>query len=237
MNRHEFSMLPSLLAICGTLVVQPVLFSQSQPAPAAGQSQNPAFAEIKEDGALPRVLLIGDSISIGYTLPTRSLLQGKANVHRIPVNGGPTITALENLDQWLGSGRWDVIHFNWGLHDLRFMEDGKHQVAIEKYEQNLEELVRRLKQTGARLIWASTTPVPNADVNPPRKSSDVIAYNLAAKRVMDNNRIPIDDLYTIVLPRLAELQRPANVHYTDAGYEVLAEHVAASIRRALDSRR
>jgi acyl-CoA thioesterase-1 len=236
MNR-QLSTLPSLLAMCGTLVVEPVLFSQGQPAPTAQQSPNPAFAEMKEDGALPRVLLIGDSISIGYTLPTRSLLQGKANVHRIPVNGGPTINGLENLNQWLGTGKWDVIHFNWGLHDLRFMEDGKHQVAIDKYEKNLEELVRRLEQTGARLIWASTTPVPNAEVNPPRKSSDVIAYNLAAKRVMDNNRIPIDDLYAIVLPRLAELQRPANVHYTEGGYEFLAEHVAASIRRALDSRR
>ena len=63
--------------------------------------------------ALPRVLLIGDSISMGYTEPTRKLLQGKANVVRIPVNGGPTTTGLENLEKWLGAEWWDVIHFNW----------------------------------------------------------------------------------------------------------------------------
>ena len=68
---------------------------------------------------LPRVLLIGDSISIGYTLPTRELLDGKANVHRIPTNGGPTTRGLEQLDRWLGDSRWDVIHFNFGLHDLK----------------------------------------------------------------------------------------------------------------------
>jgi acyl-CoA thioesterase-1 len=201
------------------------------------QDPDPAFAGIKDDAALPRVLLIGDSISIGYTLPTRARLRGKANVHRIPVNGGPTIRGLESLDQWLGSGKWDVIHFNWGLHDLRFMEDGTHQVAIEAYENNLRQLVARLKRTGAVLIWATTTPVPDAEVTPPRKSSDVIAYNAVAKRVMDENGIRINDLYAFALPRLQEIQRPANVHYTEPGYDVLSERVAAAIGEALESRR
>jgi hypothetical protein len=204
---------------------------------ALAQEANPAFTEITDDPALPRVLLIGDSISIGYTLPTRARLEGRANVHRIPVNGGPTIRGLESLDQWLGSGRWDVIHFNWGLHDLRFMDDGKHQVAIEVYEKNLRDLVGRLKRTGAVLIWASTTPVPDAEVTPPRKSGDVIIYNAAAKRVMDENGIRINDLYTVALPQLSTIQLPANVHYTDSGYDALGERVAASIREVLDSRR
>lgn len=236
---HKLKVLasPWLLALCGALVVQAGAFGQGQQTPSPPQTPNPAFAEIKDDPALPRVLLIGDSISIGYTLPTRTLLQSKANVHRIPVNGGPTINGLENLDQWLRSGKWDVIHFNWGLHDLRFMDDGKHQVTIEKYEKNLRDFVGRLKGTGAALIWASTTPVPDAEVTPPRKNSDVIAYNGVAKRVMDENGIPINDLYAVAFPRLREIQRFANVHYTDPGYEMLAEPVAASIRAALDSHR
>ena len=73
---------------------------------------NPAFARIQDDPSLPRVLLIGDSISIGYTVPVRSLLAGKANVHRIPDNGGPTINGLAHIDQWLSDDRWQVIHFN-----------------------------------------------------------------------------------------------------------------------------
>ncbi len=59
------------------------------------------------------MLLIGDSISIGYTMPVRKLLEGKANVHRIPTNGGPTKNGIANIDNWLGTKKWDVIHFNW----------------------------------------------------------------------------------------------------------------------------
>ena len=80
-----------------------------------GAQVNPAYAEIDDTPGLPRVLLIGDSISVGYTLPTRELLDGIANVHRLPENGGPTIRGLEKLESWLGECEWDVIHFNFGL--------------------------------------------------------------------------------------------------------------------------
>ncbi len=192
------------------------------------------------DAALPRVLLIGDSISIGYTEPARRLLQGKANVSRIPVNGGPTTNGLENLASWMAGKRWDGIHFNWGLHDLKLDSEGRHQVPIEQYGKNLRELVKRLKATGARLVWASTTPVPvvpAGKLNPARNSSDVPLYNAAAKRIMDENGIPIDDLYAFALPRLAVIQQPSNVHFTEAGYDALAGQVAAAILRALGKRR
>jgi len=190
------------------------------------------FAAIKDDPSLPRVLLIGDSISIGYTLPTRKLLEGKANVYRIPTNGGPTIHGLANLKKWLGDKKWDVIHFNWGLHDLK-MDKGVHQVPIDQYEKNLAELIKQMKATGARLIWASTTPVPEGKVNPPRKDSDVVAYNKVAKKIMDANGIAIDDLYTFALPRLKEIQLPANVHFTAEGSVALAREVASAIEKAL----
>lgn len=193
---------------------------------------NPAFAPIIDDPKLPRVLLIGDSISIGYTLPTRKLLAGKANVHRIPENGGPTSNGRKKLKTWLGDGKWDVIHFNWGLHDLKRGGD-KFQVPPEQYERNLRELVKTLKGTGAKLIWASTTPVPEAKVNPPRRDADVVAYNALAKKIMQENDVAIDDLYAFAQPRLKELQLPANVHFTAKGSQALAERVAASIAKAL----
>jgi len=193
----------------------------------------PAFATITDDPKLPRVLLIGDSISIGYTLPVRELLKGKANLHRIPTNGGPTINGLANLGKWLGAGKWDVIHFNWGLHDLRFMDTGKHQVPLADYEKNLRELVKQLKATGAKLIWCATTPVPDAELKPPRKNADVVAYNTVAKKIMTENGIAIDDLYAFALPQLTAIQRPANVHFTDEGSKVLAKQVVASIEAAL----
>jgi len=101
--------------------------------------QNPALVPIEDEPSLPRVLIIGDSISMGYTLPTRELLKGKANLHRPPTNCGPTTTGLDQLEAWLGDKPWDVIHFNWGLHDLKYMDekgqlvdakDGKQQAPL-----------------------------------------------------------------------------------------------------------
>src|SRR5207247_1734668 len=109
------------------LVLLAVLFQTPKP------KTDPGLEPIKDDPKLPRVLLIGDSISMGYTQPVRELLKGKANVHRIGENGGPTTNGLKNLTQSLGEGKWDVIHFNWGLHDIKIDKSGKHQVPIEEY--------------------------------------------------------------------------------------------------------
>jgi len=200
----------------------------------------PAFQPVTDDPALPRVLLIGDSISIGYTLPTRKLLAGKANVHRPGTNCGPTTRGLDQIDKWLGDGKWDVIHFNWGLHDLKYMNakgaladvgEGKQQVPIDAYEKNLDQLVQRLKRTGARLIWAATTPVPEGSKG--RVKGDSAKYNAAAARVMKKHGVATDDLYAFALPQLEKIQRPANVHFTPEGSNALAEQVAASILKAL----
>jgi len=113
------------------------------------------------------------------------------------------------------------------------MSDGEPQVPLPLYERYLRLLVARLKATGARLIWATTTPVPEGPVSPPRRSEDVVTYNQVALRVMKENGVAIDDLYAFALPRLKEIQRPVNVHFTEAGSELLAQQVAASIRQAL----
>ena len=126
---------------------------------------------IEEVKGLPHVLIIGDSISIGYTLPTRALLQGKVNLHRIPTNGGPTTKGLAEIEKWLKNRKWDLIHFNWGLHDLKYMgKDGTNLVPKEKggvvqvpladYEKNLEKLVVRMKKSAKQFVWRNTTPIP-----------------------------------------------------------------------------
>jgi acyl-CoA thioesterase-1 len=187
--------------------------------------------------------LIGDSISIGYTLPVRALLKGQANVHRPPTNCGPTIRGLQQIDAWIGEKKWDVIHFNWGLHDLKYMSpkgqklakpgaEGSHQqVPPAEYEKNLRRLVARLKQTGATLIWCSTTPVPEGAAG--RVVGDSVKYNGIAKKVMEENDVAIDDLYAFSLPKLKEIMRPANVHFTPDGSKQLAKQVVATIRKGL----
>ncbi len=189
----------------------------------------------------PRILIIGDSISIGYFKPLQKLLEGKAVVEHNAGNAADTANGLANLDKWLGDTRWDVIHFNHGLHDLKYVDEqgrntavekGRQKIPIDQYEKNLDELVRRLKKTGAKLIFATTTPVP--DGTGFRVKGDAQKYNVAAERVMKKHRVMIDDLYSYSLPRLGEIQSPQNVHFTEAGSELLAEQVANSILKALD---
>ncbi|MHC4630028.1 MAG: sialate O-acetylesterase [Planctomycetota bacterium] len=196
---------------------------------------------VEVDPRLPNVMLIGDSISIGYTKPAREELKGKANVYRPPTNCGHTEKGLEELDKWLGDKKWDIIHFNWGLHDLKYVnaegrtvlpeEGGKQVHTVEQYSKNLEQLVLRLKKTRAKLIWATTTPVPEGAAG--RLRREVAKYNAAAAKIMQKHRVAIDDLYGFALPRLKEIQRPANVHFGPEGSNLLAEQVAASILKAL----
>lgn len=194
---------------------------------------NPSLERVKDVAGLPRVLLIGDSISMGYTIPVRNLLSGKANVHRIPMNGGPTSRGVENIGSWLGDGKWDVIHFNWGIHDLKHMEDGKRQVEPADYEENLRVLVAKMKATGAALVWAATTPIPGGKLNPGRVFGDENEYNAIAKRVMEENGIAINDLHAHVKPEFERLQRPNDLHYLPEGSKFLAEKVAKEIEAAL----
>lgn len=206
---------------------------------AATKPVDPALVPIEDDPKLPRVLLIGDSISMGYTLPVRALLKGKANIHHPPGNCGDTARGLQFMDRWLGDGKWDVIHFNFGLHDLKYLDEkgnyvapdkGKQVASPEKYGENLKAIVERLKKTGAKLIWASTTPVPDGTTG--RVKGDEVKYNVVAEQVMKDSGIEIDDLHAVVVAD-PSLQRPKNVHFSAHGYDVLAAKVVEHITPAL----
>jgi acyl-CoA thioesterase-1 len=173
---------------------------------------------------------------MGYTLPVKKLLTGVANLHRIPANGGPSKNVI-HYDKWLGTGKWDLIHFNHGIHDLKHMPDGKRQVEPADYEANLRKIVARLKATGAKLIFATTTPIPKPPLKPERTFGEVPEYNAIALRVMKENGVPVDDLYTHMLPRFEELHNPQDLHYKPAGSQFLAEKVAAEIKAHLSEQK
>lgn len=198
----------------------------------------------KIDDSLPNVLILGDSISIAYTIPVRKRLAGKVNVFRPNANCGNTVAGLENLSKWLGSTKWDVIHFNWGLHDLCYRNpksknqgnrdkvSGTQTVSPDDYERNLEELVTRLKATGARLVWASTTVVPEGEVG--RHVGDDVKYNAIALKIMERHGIPTDDLYAVSKGFNGKhFSGPGNVHFKAEGSVKLAASVVTSIETAL----
>lgn len=226
MNRHTF-------LTCALLALTSATFAADAP-------------------AKKRVLILGDSISIGYTPVVQKMLADELTVLRPMAKNGRaencsgTTSGVANIDRWLqiDGGKWDVIHFNWGLHDLKHMKaDGKTtsdlatdppQATVEVYEKQLREIVAKLKATGAKLVFAATTPVPDEPMKVYRANADVIRYNEAALRVMKDNNIAVNDLYTLVKPRMKELQiQPANVHFVPAGSEVLATEVVKAIRAQL----
>ena len=182
-----------------------------------------AWDFVADDPKLPRILLIGDSVSRGYTLAVRAALAGKANVHRAPENCGPTANGLKKLDVWLGDGKWNLIHFNFGIHD--------RATSLADYETRLEQLTQRLLRSGARLVWASSTPLPTQSSY--GSDAAIVVRNEIAARVMQRHKVPVDDLYAHIAPRLADFQRPNDVHFTDAGYAYLGDQVAAEISRML----
>ncbi|MFO0817031.1 MAG: SGNH/GDSL hydrolase family protein [Pirellulales bacterium] len=196
---------------------------------------------------LPKALILGDSISIGYTPLVVQSLQGKVAVSRPKANCGSTVAGLANLDKWLAGGPWQVIHFNWGLHDLCYRNpeakaqgnrdkvNGKQSVPVAEYEKNLETLVERLKKTGATLIFATTTIVPEGESG--RFVGDDVKYNEAAERVMKKHGIRIDDLHALSKTFKPELfVGPGNVHFKPEGSKQLAERVSESILEALKTK-
>ncbi len=191
---------------------------------------------------LPRVLLIGDSIAIGYTLAVRQLLP-EANVHRPPENCRSTRQTLARIETYLGAEKWDVIHFNCGIHDLTFVgpsgrgllekDGGMLQVPLAEYRRNLEEIITRLQKTGAVLIFATTTPV--SESAPFRRPADILAYNAAALEIMQKRGIAVNDLCTEARRALSgkSIDWKDGVHFSPVGYDCLAQQVARAVRQAL----
>jgi hypothetical protein len=201
--------------------------------------------EAKQKTDLPKVLIIGDSISIGYTPFVVQALKDQAVVMHNKGNAQHTGTGLELLDQWIGNTKWGVIHFNWGLWDLRYRNpDSKNQgnrdkvngtitTTLEQYEKNLDKLVTRLKKTNAKLIWANTTVVPENEAG--RIVGDEQKYNDVATKVMKKHGVAINDLYTLTKSLPPELfAGVGNVHYTKDGYAKIAKQVAEKIKASLE---
>jgi acyl-CoA thioesterase-1 len=219
-------------------VAAPVLFAEEPPAKTAPSDQ-------------PRILILGDSISIGYTPFVQETLQGKAFVYR-PLkadgsheNCADTTNGVAKIDDWLAreGGDWDVIHVNFGLHDLKHVKPGTktntddpndpHQVDLETYRNQYDAILAKCQATGAKLIVATTTPVPEGKVRPYRAPSDVPKFNAVAKELAEKHGAAVDDLFAFAAERLEKIQRPANVHFTDDGSKALSEKVVESLRKEL----
>ena len=159
----------------------------------------------------PKILIIGDSVSIGYTPFVTEKLRDIADVSHNPGNAQHTGTGLDNIETWIGGNDWDIIQFNWGLWDLcyrnpdskvqghRDKKNGTITYSIHEYASNLDSIITILKtKTDAKLIFVTTTYVPENEAG--RFQNDAIRYNEAAKKIMKKHSIIVNDIYEQSIP-------------------------------------
>ena len=132
------------------------------------------------------------------------------------------------MEVWLGEGKWDVIHFNFGIHDRK--------TSTKDYEDRLELIVKQLKATGAKLIWASTTPIPPDTKDGPEASAAIIEKNRIAADIMKKNMVHVNDLFAFITPQLSKVQNPMDVHFKGEGYDILGKQVALKIEEILKTK-
>jgi dienelactone hydrolase len=198
-----------------------------------------ATAQPQARPPLPKVVLIGDSIRLGYAPLVAKKLAGTAEVVNFPEPIGDTTVVLKNLDTWL-AGKPAVVHINSGLHDLKRDKTAKsHQVSIEKYEQHLKAIIERIRMGTPNVVFANTTPILD-DRHARRKASfdrfekDVKDYNAVALKTMASLGVPVNDLHRIVTDAGPEAMLGRDgTHFTPAGSERLADAVADCVRRQL----
>lgn len=233
-------MLKCIFAILASFIISSSAIAETyNPEEGSDELLKKQKVKIPYDKNLPDVLIIGDSISIGYTPFVAQLLKGKANVIHNKGNSQGTTNGLTQLSSWLGNKKWAVIHFNFGLHDLKHVTeagtsknsnsfDDPQQADLATYTKNLSVITEKLKNTGSPLIFATTTPYPDG-VKPARLPADAVKYNEKAIEIMKKNDVQVNDLYNHILPHLKQLQKPVNVHFSSEGSLYLARKVAKEI--------
>ena len=187
---------------------------------------------------MKKVVLIGDSIRLGYQEYAEKALQDWAELHCPEMNGGPSPRVLEHLDEWALSLKPDIVHINAGLHDIARLEENQHEprVSEEQYRENVTQILLRLKDnTQALIIWALTTPVIDKRHHEVKKfdrnNADVIKRNEIATEICNELGVPTNDLYAFVMNNNHETMLGVDgVHFTDEAKAMQGAEVARVIR-------
>ena len=207
-----------------------------------------AFAQEAREPALPKVVLLGDSVREHYAPFVAELLAGRATVVTPKANGGDSGKLLTNLDEWAIKEQPDVIHFNCGIHDTkRDQKTDKYNVPPEQYEANLREIVRRLRaETRAKVVFALSTPLIDERSKGYWKTrsyqlfnASVMNYNVIALRVMKELDVPVNDLTAALgdAKESARLHDSGGIHFTEEGSRKLAAAVTSIVTRYLPTKK
>lgn len=173
--------------------------------------------------ALANVLILGDSISRNYYPSVQKHLEGRANVYLFATSAADANAQIrwQIKNYFRAQGvHFDVVHFNNGMHGWAYTDS--------EYGKALPGLVKAIRSNapGAKLIWASTTPL-RAETAEGATNGRVDARNSMAREVMRAMNIPVDDQHSL-MARHADLYMD-DVHFNPAGSELQGKQAAAEI--------
>lgn len=206
-----------------------------------------------EDSALPRILIIGDSISGHYHERLRLLMEGRANIvgEASPASRpdprrsfwatiGPrfyrtdTATKGDDLKTYLAeSGPWDIVHFNIGIHVFAGAKPGDEKPYAEK----LRQVVETIRESGAVCLFANSTGTVADNTIPksPNYLTNCKAFNAAAESVMKELGVPVTDLYGLIQPRIKELISADRIHTNAEADQMMAELIAERLTETIQT--
>ena len=185
-----------------------------------------------------KVLLLGDSIRMFYENEVRELLGSEYEVFSPSENCRFSAYVLNSLRFWLNDfPNPDIIHFNAGLWDtaILYSEDGCF-VGIDEYVRNMKKVLRELKKTGAKIIFATSTPVSDkkeklpGPMPPAHKNTDIQSYNNAVLEAFKDEDILINDLFSVMYEKKEEYLCDDMIHPNDDGVKLLGKAVADMIK-------
>jgi len=182
---------------------------------------------------MKKVLLLGDSIRMGYEPLVRENLQGLAEVVAPEENGRFAKYTLWGVNLWIRDlGKPDIVHWNNGLWDLHHEAPMVEALtSLEEYLETLRRIINELKRTGAKIIFATTTPVAQDATG--RSNAEIEKYNLAAIELMKRNDVEVNDLYSVVYEDLEGNICEDKLHLSEKGNRLCAEKVTEIIRKYL----
>ena len=200
--------------------------------------------EQKGDNYMKKVLLLGDSIRMGYQYNVKELLANECEVIFPENNGQFAAYTLWQVNQEF---KWnpdiELVHFNNGYWDMNIeapMTEAIHPIG--EYKSFLRRIVELCRQCGAKVIFATTVPIleagaacDNTGVQGTINYSNewVKEYNAAAVEVMNELDVPINDLYALCMEDGRCYKCEDLLHLTDEGNRRCAEQVADYIRREI----
>ena len=197
---------------------------------------------------MKKVLLLGDSIRMGYDDYVKELLDGKCEVYYdAEDNGRFAAYTLWQMNQMFRKyGPFDVVHWNNGYWDMNV--EAPMQTAlypVEEYGYLLRRIAREIRQNGAKVIFALTTPIAETGTAADNTGTGadsisyndawVRAYNEAAMKVMQEENVPVNDLYTLMKQDANCYKCEDKLHLTEEGYRLCAKQAAEMILHELET--